>query len=96
MVGAPVSPHIINWVTARKIYTMELNQQHRAGLLERLEKINVEIESINYRMRSLKEDEKKNDEEKEWLSAWWDMDLFLAQKQKELITESIASSDIDY
>jgi hypothetical protein len=69
---------------------MELNKQHREALLNTLEKTK---DSLNSRKSFLK----LNTENKlNPLVEWDEIDIFLLQKQIELIEQSLINNEIDY
>lgn len=69
---------------------MELTKTHREALLNELNETNEAIESRKSVIESFK---KKKDEQ---MAEWSSMSLFLLEKKRELIEQSLIDNEIDW
>ena len=66
---------------------MKLNKKHRSSLIHNLEGVNKDIETQKEILLK-----SKNEDLKEWR----EIDIFLLEKKKELIEQSLIENEIDF
>ena len=71
---------------------MKLNENHRQALVERLKKAMEKERATVHRREHLMGEE---DESKRWMADWAEVDLWLLEKEQQLIEEAIKSNELD-